>query len=264
MEKGHDAYENMRRGGGVTPDNGQKLLNLCLEVEVGQHGPFGKARGAARVLQQSQRRFGIGGRFAVTLAGFEQIFPGHYGNAVIFHLGHVALPLGLNGLEDIERKGEAVGQAGNDVGFNAQLVPQRRKLVPEQVESDEEFGFGIGKMVGQFLFHIQGVGHDHHAPGLERAPEGYNRLGQVGQHNGHPIAGLQPSVPQRGGHGFGLVLQLAVGHGHVLEDNGLAVAEVFRRPIQISLQGLGNNVEGGRSVAVEMSLPGNCVHEQVS
>ena len=155
----------------------------------------------------------------------------------------MSLTFGLNGLKNIEGEGQGVGNAGNDEGLNAETFTQGVYLVPEQIERDEKFRGGVAEVVGQFLFHVEGIGHDHCCARLERAPEGNDGLGQIGQHDGHPVARIQSMFSQRGGKGFRLVFELPVGDGEILEDDGLVVAETVGSFVQIGLEGTGNNVE---------------------
>ena len=49
---------------------------------------------------------------------------------------------------------------------------------------------GILHVGHDFLFHIQGVGHDHHRARLDDAPKGHHGLRQVGHHQSDPLAGF--------------------------------------------------------------------------
>ena len=140
-------------------------------------------------------------------------------------------------------KASASANAGNDAGLNAETFAQGFYFIPEEIEGDEKFGRGVAEVMGQFLFHVERIGHDHGGAGLERAPEGNDGLGQVGQHDGHSVARVQSVFAQGGGEGFRLFLELPVVEGQVLEDDGLVVAETVGSFVQIGLEGTGDDVE---------------------
>ena len=163
--------------------------------------------------------------------------------------------LTLEGLEQVQGEGEAVGNAGDHVGTHAKAVTQGFDLVPEQIQHDEELGRRIAEVVSKFLLHVERVGHNDHGTGLHGTPEGHDGLGDVGHHDGHAVAGLQAAFAQGGGKGFGLVLELLVGIGEVLEDDGLAAAVLFGGFVQIGLHGAVFEISIERGVFGEVPLP---------
>ncbi len=263
VEEGHDAEEAVGGIGGVAMDDGKKLLYLCGEVAVGEHCSFGESGGAARVLEKGQRLFGVFRFLTVAAAGFEHGFPRDDTFIIEGDFRRMSLTFGLKGLKQIQRKGEGVGDAGDDAGLNAETGTERFDFIPEQVEGDEKFRRGVAEMMGQLLFHIEGVGHDYRGACLERAPEGNDGLRQVRQHDGHSVSGVQPVFAQGGGEGFGLVLELPVRERKILEDDGLVVAETGSSLIQIGLDGTGNKIKVDRRTLGDMGQPGRSgiVHE---
>ena len=112
-------------------------------------------------------------------------------------------------------------------------------------------------MVRQFLFHVQGVGHHHRRPRLESAPERDDGLRQVGHHDGHAVACLQPHFSQRSSEALGLFPELGVRQREVLETDGPALPEFVRGFIQERLERTGDDVGVQRCAFLYMRLPCN-------
>ena len=172
-------------------------------------------------------------------------------------MGDAALPPGLERLKPVERESQTIRNAGYNIGLDFQTFTQRCKLVPEDIKCDQKLGGCISEVVRQLLFHIQGIGHDNNATRLECPPEGDNRLGQIGQHDGDTISVFQPVFTQGGGKLLGLVAQLRIGHVHVFKNNGLPLAELLCSSIKVTGQKAGHYVESLRGVAVKMCFPGD-------
>ena len=233
VEERHDAQEG--HGLAVFPvhmEDGQQLLHLGRNAGMAQHGALGLAGGTARVLEQGQGVTGIlVGRHAEAAADLDEIFPAQH-FLPVGHLRHLALTAGLDAVQPVDREGQTV-RDGRDYGkAQGQTVAQGLQLGPEQVQGHQHLGPGIIEMMQQLLFHIERVGHHGHGPGLHDAPEGDNGLRDVGQHDGHPLAGLDAAQAQGLGKAFRRFVQTAVGHLEILETDGQTVAVRPGGPVQ--------------------------------
>jgi len=167
-------------------DDVQHLTAVGAHVAVRQGNALGQARCAAGILQHDgvAQRVGNGG--GITLRALAEVFPLMNVLAVVGHgfLGAAAL---FEAVEPVEREGKRIRSAGNDEVFQRQAVAQGGNAGPEQIEQHHVFCARILHVGHDFLFHIQGVGHDHHAPGLDDAPEGHHGLRHIGHHQGNSV-----------------------------------------------------------------------------
>ena len=225
VEERHDAQEG--HGLAVFPvhmEDGQQLLHLGRDAGMAQHGALGLAGGAARVLEQGQGVTGVlVSGHAEAAADLDEIFPAQH-FLPVGHLRHLALTAGLDAIQPVEREGQTVRDVRDHGQAQGQTVAQGLQLGPEQVQGHQHLGPGIIEMMQQLLFHIERVGHHGHGPGLHDAPEGDDGLRDVGQHDGHPLAGLDAAQAQGLGKAFRRFVQTAVGHLEILETDGQTVA----------------------------------------
>ena len=170
--------------------------------------------------------------------------------------GHLGISGLLETVQPVERKGKRVAHAGNDKIAQRQAVAQRGHARPEQIQQDHVFRPGILHVFQQFLFHIKRIGHDHHGPGLDGSPEGNHGLGQIGQHDGHPLARLHAHAPQGSGKEFRPFAQIFVGNARVLEDQGVAAGVGFGGLVQQGVERLVPDLHGTGHEILIMGEPG--------
>jgi hypothetical protein len=217
--------------------HGLGLLGVVAEVGVGQHDSLGHARGAAGVLQGGKVLHGVHGVRVLDGRALQEALPGQDRLAVVGDRFELVLAPGFQRVEEIQGEAQAVGDGGDEDAPEVQLVAQAADALPEQVQGDEGPGFGVVEVVDQFLLHVQGVGHDDHCPELEAGPVGNDRLGAVGQHDGHPLAGLDARLLQVGAAQVHQALELLEAHGPVVEDDGRPVWVVGGGAFQDFIEG---------------------------
>ena len=237
-------------------DNIKHLTTVCAHVAVGECNALGQTRCAARVLQHDgvAQRVGNGGRIA--LCAFKKAFPLMHVFAVVGYgfLGAAAL---FEAVEPVEREGKRIRSARDDKVLEGQAVAQGRNTRPEQVEQHHVLCARILHVGHDFFFHIQGVGHDYHAPGLDDAPECHHSLRHVGHHEGHAVARFYANAAQATGKAFCLFAQLLVGDARILKYNGQTVGIFICGLVQQGIQRLVPHLRGAWNEGVVMRKPGS-------
>ena len=197
---------------------------------MAQHRPLGRAGGAAGVLQQRQvvQLEALAGGAA--LAAFEEGLPGRAAQA----LGPGALLLGLEREEPVLGEGEVVLDAGAHDQLEVELAFDLLVAGPEEVEDHQGAGACVVELVGQLAGGVHGVDVDHGEPRQQRAVEGDDELGAVGQHDGHAVLWFEPRGQQRVSEAFDLVPQPPVAE--------LRTQELERGPVRVALGHLAQHV----------------------
>lgn len=183
-----------------------------------------------------------------------KVLPAQHG--IVIGDGRAGLPRLLETIEPVEREGQGVVHRGDDAAPHRQPGAQGRYSGPERVEHDQGFGFGVVQVGQQLGFHVERVDHDRYGPGLEYAPEGLHRLGEVGQHDGHASARLDAGAAQRSGETFGPFAQRPVGKARVLEDKRLPVGIAIGRGVEKGIERRVEQRDVARRVGSIMTQPG--------
>ena len=215
------------------------LLHVGHHVAVGQHRALGQPGGAAGILQKGQvvvGQFGAGERQARTriqrspeIDRVGQVVPGH----------HFLDPLDNEIDQRRFRKAEHVAQSGGNDMLDRGIVDHLLQRMREVVHHQDRLGPGIAQLVAQLAGRIQGVGVDHGETGAQHREDGNRVLQDVGHHDRHPVALLQPGQGlQIGGQIAGMPAQ-----GGIVDDaphvaEGRSVTESLHR----LLEDVGNRV----------------------
>ena len=176
-------------------------------VFMAEHSPFGAAGGAAGVLQQRQLVQLEPGPVLLALAAGQKLLPGEPAQG----LGPAALLFGLEREEPVLGEGEVVLDAGSHGQFEVVFTGYLGVAGPEEVEDYQGVGPGVGQLVGELAGGVHRVDVDHRQAGQQRAVEGDNELGAVGQHDGDPVARLQAVGAGGGGEAGNGVPELGIG-----------------------------------------------------
>lgn len=106
----------------------------------------------------------------------------------------------------------------------------------EVVPGEQQLALGIAEVEGHLAPLEQDVHRDNHPARAEHAVVGQGEIGDVGQHDPHPVAALDPAVCQQSGDAARSLLERFVGdlgvvelQGNVLGVAGGAVREVCRQ-----------------------------------
>jgi len=263
MEIGQDAEEGLLLlAQGV--HHGLALLHVRADVEMGQDAPLGHAGGPAGVLQQG-RVVGHHALVGEPLAPLGQGLEREHGLAVKGNLGGVAVLAGLQRVQEVQREFQPLADGGDEEFFHGQGVAELFELGPEQIQGDAAAHPGVVELVDDLGFHVQGVGHDPHGPGPEHTPQGDDGLGQVGQHQRHPVALADTRRAQIGRHDLGLRLELGVSYRPVAENDGLALGPLVRGPVQELEQRNFLVIQGRRHIRIIGFEPGtvDLLHRKV-
>ena len=253
MEKGQQAHEAVFRLGGLL-DDAQDLAAVGAQIAVGQGHALGDAGGAAGILQQRGRVLRVGDGFAQGLGAPAEVLPGD--DLVIIGDGDGLLAALGETVDEVQREGKGIGDAGDQIGLDGQTVTQRSHAGPEHVQQDKAFGTGVIEVLEQLPFHVEGVDHHGHGPAFDHAPEGDHGLGQVGQHDGHALARPDARAAQGPGKAFRGLMQGLVAQAGVLEDQGRALGIACGGLIQQAVQGLVENSDGTGNGRFVMGEPG--------
>ena len=209
--------------------HGLALPRVAQEIGVGQHHALGYAGGAAGVLQQGQIFLRIDRLGRLPGRAHEQAFPGCDAGRAVRNVGQPVFTPGFEHVKQMQWKAQTVGYGRDEDAFEPQTRAQAVYALPEQIEGDEGGGPGIVEVMNQLLFHVQGVGHDHHGSEPETGPIADDGLGTVGEHDGYPVAGPDAGSSQVGAGQIHQNLELSVAYAPVVEDQGRASGMTFGR-----------------------------------
>ena len=223
------------------------------DVAVGQDGAFGQAGGATGVLQKGDvvhvLRRGLE-REAVTLG--HGLAPGRDGTAFVqrqFEFGHqlgqVAHGKGHPAAVD---RPQHVAQCGHHGVADLRVCDDFLQGVGEVLEDDDGDGARILELVFELASGVERVDVDAGVAGPNHGRHGHGELRQVGQHDGHPAAGLQPLSLQPGAQSSRVLVQITVSHPAVHTDR--------ERVVGMFAEGAFQNV-GQRAVLLGMDVVGN-------
>jgi len=254
MKERHDAQEAFLFLFAQLAKHLAALLRVNDQVGVGQHTAFGQPGGAAGILQDGHVLLGTNGVAGVVATPLDEVAPGHDRAAVEGHLD--ALISVFQGVEGVEREGEAVGDGGYDGALDGRLREEVFDLGPEEVEGDEEFRTAVVELVHDLGFHIERIGHDQGGARAQGGPVGHDRLRQIRKHDGDAVAPVHAQVVQAGGDSARAGGQIAIGDHPILEMHGDAVRVFFRRLIQQGMQGGEEGLEVGHDLIVILIHPG--------
>ena len=158
---------------------------------MGEHRPLGEARGAPGVLEEGEvlgvGDVGLGGGALEEFGEGVEALP----------LGEAqgkAVPLGLQGVEEVLGEGEEVLDPRDHHPLHRDLLFHLQVAGEEVVQDHQGLRPRIRKLVAEFPGRVEGVDVHPHAPGEEGAVEGDDELGRVGEHDGHPVPGPHPQV----------------------------------------------------------------------
>jgi len=209
----------------------RKLLHLLAQVGVGEHHPLGNTRRSAGVLVHGDvLEAHLRPRRVRAVSGNAVLPPEDIGGRL--DIGGKLLFLADEGEEKALREGEIIPDGGVDDLFDLRLRPQIDHTVPEEIEGDEDLRARVVELVLQLPVGVQGVVHDGDGPDAEHGKIGRHAGDEVGKKDRHGVPLLHPEIGKARGEAVHRVLQLPVGHGVALEDQGGSVRELLRRPVQ--------------------------------
>ena len=125
----------------------------------------------------------------------------------------------------LERR-EHVADLRRDDGPHRRAWQHFLQRVGEVLENDDGGGAGVLELVLEFARGVKRVGVDHHDAGPLRAEQRHGVLDQVGQHDRHAVALLQPGdLLQVGGEVAAQLVELAVRDRHAHVPVGRQIGE---------------------------------------
>ena len=163
------------------------MLQIGEHVAVGEHRPFGRARRAARVLQEGDviRRELDPGQWALcpTLHGVEQRY------------GFRDVPFGHHFLDVLDEAvdqpalgcGDEVADLGADDVADRGLREHFLKGVSEVFQNDDGTGAGVLHLGFEFAGGVERVDVHYRQSGAQDAKQGDGVLQQVGHHDRHAV-----------------------------------------------------------------------------
>ena len=153
---------------------------------MGEHGSFGHAGCAARVLEQHYivRCDADGGCFG--RAGRQQIFVAEDARSV-GHIHHQPARSHLFFHQPVERKAQGIWYVGDDHPLDGCLALYRLQAAVKAAEHYNRLSAAVGQLVLDLPRGISGVRIHHHTACLQNAIEGDDLLGDVGQHHRDPV-----------------------------------------------------------------------------
>ena len=208
------------------------LPRIGGQVLVGQHGPLGRAGGAAGILQQGNV-FGlrvIAGKFA----------------AIVDQIGPAGDRLVLGDRRDIGALEQAIGQTlgrrqplghrSDDQFFERAFFQhlQRGGQQRRGIHGDEQPRAAVFHLMAQLRRAVEGREVHHHHARDHRAIIGRDIMGHIGQEQAHAVTGLHAEIGQAGGHLHG-----AGGQRGIAE---LAAHEIDQRRIGMVPHGRGEHL----------------------
>ena len=240
------------------------LHGVGHQVEMGEHGGFGHAGGAAGVLEERRVIRGyrdLGRRLRVCV---EQLAEG-VDAVALRHIHHQPILVQLALDHAVERRRHIVGHVGDDHAFDLRVRLRLLQLAVERAEQHDGFRARVAELVLDLAGRVGGVGVDDDRAQLERAVEADDELRQIGQHQGDAVAFLHAQRGHRRSEPIYLIHQLPVGQrgahcewSHVAQDEldrglvGILGRAVFEGAVQWNL----GVVDSVRNFVLVVGQPG--------
>lgn len=237
-------------------DEFHELSQIGHQIIMRQHGPLGHAGRSSGILENGDPFTRIFHLDTQPLPAAEQIGPGYNFPSIKRNGNPCSLTSGRKRLEPAQRKAQSVPNPGHITDIQIKPIQQRSQLGPKDIQRNEMFYPGIMNLMRQLGLHVQGIGHDRDGSRLDHAPEGDERLRQVGQHYGYPIPFSHTASAQCGSQPFSLNLQFQITDPRILKKNGVTLAVFGGGPVKHSGKAHFRNVNGMRDTFIITGEPG--------
>ncbi len=264
VKVGHDGQEDVLRLPALDPD--VQRDGIGDQVVVAELGALGAAGGAAGV-DQGRDLVGIdlyGRRSGACCRPIQDVLE-PVGVGVGGDVDLVALFFLLGqGEEELEQAGEILFDVGHDHAFQAGVAPDALDAVVELAHYYKGLRARILEQVLDLAVDVERVAAYDDAADAPGGIGGDDKLGAVGQHDGHPVALADAQVLQSGGEAVHGIVQLLVGQigvhqartDHGAKDGGGLVGVLGRRVRQQPVQRDAGVVDGGWYPFVVVLEPG--------